>query len=522
MAARSPKMMAKLLAEFVGTFALVFTACSNNMASSALSALSIASVLMVCVYALGSVSGGHFNPAVSFGLALAECIDHVGIPVPTALLYTVVQLFAGACAGFASANLWGSDVGGASSTLPNSTAIAAGNVTYPAVSLGGGGAHHSLWMVSSSEAIYTALLVFVVLNVATCGDEGPTEKNSYFGIAIGFVIIASASAIGHISGCSLNPAVSLGISFSGSQYAENARWIKDVRQFIIYSASELSGAAIGFGCFTCVRHYLFKGESGARPAHHEARPSLVSKLLSEFLGTYVLILTVSLVVAQAAKPPLLGVVGIAASLMVMIYSLGAVSGANFNPAVSLGLLITKQLPPADFAAYLVVQFLAAFASVLTAAMIEQKHWKVALVADVTAHQGEVAVAQGSWGAIVGAEVFYTFLLVFVVLNVAVRDAPNQYYGLAIGFVIVAGGVAVGGLSGGCFNPAVAAALEIGGLFSSMGTHFGSCLIYIFSEFIGAVLAAGVFLVVSQTEAAESSEEELESDEEMRQPLTPHK
>jgi len=222
--------------------------------------------------------------------------------------------------------------------------------------------------------------------------------------------------------------------------------------------------------------------------------------LSEFLGTYVLVLTVCLVVMQASHAPLAGVVGIAASLMVMIYALGAVSGGNFNPAVSLGLLLTGNLPFMTFITYVISQVLGGLAAVGTAVLMCQKAWPVVLVADVPESSHVKAEAgQGSWGAICGAELFYTFLLVLVVLNVAIRDAPNQYYGLAIGFVIVAGGCAVGGISGGCFNPAVALSLDFGGIFGDGKERYGSGFVYAAAEMVGAALAAGVFLGVSQTE-----------------------
>jgi len=263
-------------------------------------------------------------------------------------------------------------------------------------------------------------------------------------------------------------------------------------QFLLYSGAEIAGAIVAFALFICCRRHLLEDD--------EPEPAMVSKLLSEFLGTYVLVLTVCLVVVQASKAPLAGVVGIAASLMVMIYALGAVSGGNFNPAVSLGLLLTGNLPFMEFGLYVISQVIGGCAAVGTAALMYQHKWPVALVADVPpGSHVEAAAGQGSWGAICGAELFYTFVLVLVVLNVAIRDAPNQYYGLAIGFVIIAGGCAVGGLSGGCFNPAVALSLDFGGIFGDGKEKYGSGLVYAAAELVGAAVAAGVFLGVSQTE-----------------------
>lgn len=509
-----PSTFAKLTAEFVGTFVLVFTACNNNMASSPMGALSIASALMVSIYALGSVSGGHFNPAVSVGLALADCVEHTGFKA--AFPYSLVHLLAGAGAGLASGALWHTSVGGPSSELDSTNrTIEAGQMDHPAIALGSPGGYSSM-AVCGGEMLYTAVLVFVVLNVATCGDAGRDEKNQYFGLAIGFVIIAGAVAVGHISGCCLNPAVSLGVAVSGAAFGVSS-WTSMLGAFCEYAAAEFVGGCLGFGLFAACRRHHFD---------EHAAPVLTSKLMSEFAGTYVLVLTVALVVVQGDTAPVLGVVGIACSLMVMIYALAAVSGANFNPAVSLGLLLSRNLPALDFFAYVAAQLLGACSAVTTASSLEQKNWNVALVAHAKRSGDPNVGGMGSWGAIVGSELFYTFLLVFVVLNVAVRDAPNQYYALAIGFVIVAGGAAVGGLSGGCFNPAVAVALEFGGIFGGSGAKWGSCLMYALAESAGAVLAVVLFRMVSGTQ--EDSDEEGGSDEEedgegqgeSREPLRP--
>merc|ERR1719456_1781271 len=87
------------------------------------------------------------------------------------------------------------------------------------------------------------------------------------------------------------------------------------------------------------------------------------------------------------------------------------------------------------------------------------------------------------------ELLYTFMLCFVVLNVATAEenAGNQYFGLAIGFVIVAGGYAAGNISGGAFNPAVALGIDI----SSKGIGKWGWM-YTLCELLGSLLAAGYF------------------------------
>merc|ERR1719235_2418959 len=95
-----------------------------------------------------------------------------------------------------------------------------------------------------------------------------------------------------------------------------------------------------------------------------------------------------------------------------------------------------------------------------------------------------------------AEVLYTFMLCFVVLNCAAStrngcESGQQFFGLAIGFVIVAGGYGAGAISGGCFNPAVAIGIDVSGA----ATRFGWCLAYVLFEVLGAALASALFRVV---------------------------
>ena len=92
------------------------------------------------------------------------------------------------------------------------------------------------------------------------------------------------------------------------------------------------------------------------------------------------------------------------------------------------------------------------------------------------------------------------MLSFVVLNVAIAtksgNSPNQFFGLAIGFVIVAGAYGAGAVSGGCFNPAVAIGIDASG---AMQGSFGWCLVYTVCEFVGAALAAVMFKLVRPQE-----------------------
>lgn len=487
---------AVLTAEFLGTFILVFTVANAIMSGSFLASFAIACSLMVVVYALGPVSGGNFNPAVTFGLLLAYMAKgHGDMPIPRLLGYWAVQFVGAFLAAIASGAVWGTPAGGAASTYNNSPQIITGNLTLSSVSGGFPGlgpGDHCEGSAYLAEFLFTCMLVFVVLNVGTLV---PEKENNYFGIAIGFVINAAATAISHVSGCSLNPAVSCGLAM-GSALFGSMPLSTALYNFALYSLFELFGAAFAVFLFFVVRAEWFSYTS--KPV------SMRAKMAAEFIGSFYLVLQISLVASDtgARFPGPLGLLGTASALMSMVYSLGAVSGAHLNPAVSLGMLIRGEFDDGlkGFIAYALSQFFGALAGVGMTSVIElcdsRGGYSIALVASSeadTADAGLIVLAKGTWGAIVGGEFVYTFLLVLVVLNTAVApDAPNHYFGLAIGFVIVAGGVSVGPLTGGCFNPAVAFALGLGGCWATAeGGNNGWFLVYMVIEFVAGVAAAGV-------------------------------
>merc|ERR1719359_2560090 len=132
----------------------------------------------------------------------------------------------------------------------------------------------------------------------------------------------------------------------------------------------------------------------------------------------------------------------------MIYALGGVSGAHFNPAVTVAIMMAgrEKCPPKEGGAFIGVQLLGGVAAAYTYAGM--MHGETFALAPKDPY---------NWGQALGGEFVFTFVLCFVVLNVAVVEASKvltQYFGLAIGFCVVAGGRAVGNVSGGSLNPAV--------------------------------------------------------------------
>jgi len=213
----------------------------------------------------------------------------------------------------------------------------------------------------------------------------------------------------------------------------------------------------------------------------------IKDCISEFIGTYILVLTVGANVLTGS--PTWGVLSIASSLMVAIFALASVSGANFNPAVSLALFMNGGMKASTMAMFWVSQLLGGIAAGLTA----------------TACFGEFSNfgpgAGYSWVEAGAVEVLYTFMLCFVVLRVAVAEVNSdhsEYFPIAIGFVVVAGGYAGGFISGGAFNPAVAFGLDV----ASAHLGFKYCLIYTLFEFVGAALAVAVHMTVDSRKDVE--------------------
>jgi aquaporin Z len=165
-----------------------------------------------------------------------------------------------------------------------------------------------------------------------------------------------------------------------------------------------------------------------------------------------------------------------ATLMVMIYAGGHISGGHFNPAVTLAVLVRGRIGIRDAVAYWIAQV----AGGVIAGVIARSVVNPPLVRTLTlAGHTEAAAAV--------VELLITFALCYVVLNVATsKDQPgNQFFGLAIGFTVAAGAFAVGGISGGLFNPAVTLGAATAGLFA-----WSTIWVYLVVQ-LGAGLAAGL-------------------------------
>jgi aquaporin Z len=203
----------KLAVEFIGMFLFVFTVGmateSANKSGALLAPLAIGSVLMVLVFAGGHVSGGHYNPAVSTAVFLRGKLkaNEYGA-------YLVTQFVAAALAGLLVNAVGGKQTPGVTASIGKMLVV---------------------------EFLFTFALTYVVLNVATA--KG-TEGNSFYGLAIGFVVVIGAISVGWISGAAFNPAIALGATVLGA-FKWSHLWV--------YLVADFLGGAAGAGAFLYIQ-----------------------------------------------------------------------------------------------------------------------------------------------------------------------------------------------------------------------------------------------------------------------------
>jgi aquaporin Z len=209
---------------------------------------------------------------------------------------------------------------------------------------------------------------------------------------------------------------------------------------------------------------------------------MTAKLLTELIGTFFLVLTIGLTVTGETP---LAPLAIGSALMVMVYMGGHISGAHYNPAVTLAAWARGAIGSGQVVPYWIAQLLGAF---------------LAAVATWAITWDTFAPAPGDTATVFGAflvEILFTFALALVVLQSAMAPDTkgNSFYGLAIGFTVAAGAFAGGGISGGAFNPAVGLGpILFDGLVG--GGTLSNAWLYIVAPLLGGLVAAGVYRIQS--------------------------
>lgn len=213
------------------------------------------------------------------------------------------------------------------------------------------------------------------------------------------------------------------------------------------------------------------------------------KYIAEFIGTFFLVLVVSMVTLTKVQSDIQPI-AVGVTLMVMIFANGHLSGAHFNPAISLAFYLRSKITGMEFLFYGVVQIIGGVGAAFIASLLVSVKLK-----QIPLPFADVPLFFGI-GQAFAAEAIGTFALTWVVLNVATSKAldGNNFYGLAIGLTQTAMIYAFGSVSGGFFNPAIAA-----GLSAIQLINYQNFWIYLLACSIGATFAAYTFKLVNTEE-----------------------
>ena len=219
----------------------------------------------------------------------------------------------------------------------------------------------------------------------------------------------------------------------------------------------------------------------------------LQKYLAEFLGVFYLIVTIVLVTqpgGTAAVPgnAVFAPLAIGFVLMALIYSMGHVSGAQYNPAVTIIFAARRDLPIPDAVMFVIVQVAGGVAGALCGALLSAA--EVATPGPATTTPRGIAQA-------FTAEVVYTSLLMMVILHVAVsKQKGNGFFALAISLVVVAGAAATGPISGAVFNPAVGTGLIVARCLTGDCAPMSHIWLYWVAPCLGAAIGQLFFFIMT--------------------------
>jgi aquaporin Z len=218
-----------------------------------------------------------------------------------------------------------------------------------------------------------------------------------------------------------------------------------------------------------------------RASRERPTPELTRKLAVEFIGTFFLVFTLCTATNLKTGAGALAPLAIGPVLMVMVFAGGHISGGHHNPAVSTSVLVRGKLSSSDWIGYVLVQLSAAVIGGLLARAINGAGHETARTQHFEDSRRRVRIH-------LRARIRCP--------NVATAKATegDAFYGLAIGFTVTAGAFAVGGLSGGAFNPAVALGASVLGIFT--WSHYW---IYVLATLLRGTVAARTFRYLQPSE-----------------------
>ena len=298
------------------------------------------------------------------------------------------------------------------------------------------------------------------LSLVHLGVVAEQPGNGFFGIAIGFTMFAGILAFGDAETAMFNPAVAIavwvahGVFGSGFDFAAAPMLDLAVLVLVPLAASALAGLV----------HRVFN--------LHAENPQL-AKLAAEGVGTFIVALTLTMAT---------GSVGL--MYVAVTYAAARVSGAHLNPAVSLVHYLRSDIDATDLWSYSLAQTGGALLAGLVA------------VFEGGAYLPAVATSATPL-LVLGAESLFAFAICLVHADVLTANGPvsgkggNGYFGLAMGFTVLAGFMVASSISGGVFNPAIGLALWLANGLGGGGFGLDSVFYYLVAPPIGALIAERV-------------------------------
>jgi glycerol uptake facilitator-like aquaporin len=468
--------VAPYFAEFIGTFVLTLTFVYNYSSeqNSSLWAVSANAFMMMCfVYAFGHVSGANFNPSVCIALWLSGRYR-----ASVALTFCLAQILGSVCAAVvAMQSIQGIDIG------PKDG--------------------YSWGHVLLVESMYSGLICLVYLNcAASMKCNPPGDWNGIVGLAVGFSFIAGGYASKEVANTVFNSAISLGIAIVDCQDYGVFSW-----DGIAYFLYDLLGAVIGASFYRILRpaessrsFNLGERDVGA------INSTLATQVAAELIGTYYVVITKALNRLDDSETASYEAWSVAAVVMALAYSFKDISGAFFNPAVTISVYASGRKEDLTFRVVIIYISVQVMAGMLASSTFLAVHG-----AGITISFGKAY----TWQAAALSEMLFSLLTCYTVLSAGVavdellggckgfalepdglgrkcRTRQNNVAGLAYAACQIVAGFSVGNISGSILNPAIV--LGFSGLQVLSRHADGVYVQYIFYEVVGALLASALFFV----------------------------
>jgi len=213
--------------------------------------------------------------------------------------------------------------------------------------------------------------------------------------------------------------------------------------------------------------------------------------MAEFIGTMLLVLTIGTIRVEYVEDSLNGVLPLATGfvLVSMVYAFGHISGAHFNPAVTLSVYVRGFISPYDAIIFVIIQVCGGICGAFLTYLVSNHYPDIHYDPD------------RSVGNAFLAEYIYTTALCIVVINVATTESQrgNFFYGVAIGLTVAVGTASVLSISGAAFNPALGTALTITGVVGGHSNDATKLWLYWVAPLLGGLTGGLSFYVINYKE-----------------------